>query len=122
MCARAIVDAQHMWYIVCLTSTNPVHKLPLVVFWLDQTAVTNIAHVLLLVVVDIDDRLLPLAGGDVAVEHDIDLTVRSVLHLRQEEVRKHQTDESGSAPDVSALAAEVAAEGIEHVRGDCCCC
>lgn len=44
------------------------------------------SHVLrelrLLVVVDIDNSLRPLASVDLALEQNVNLTVRSVLHLR----------------------------------------
>ena len=60
----------------------------------------------LLVVVDVDGHLLPLAGRDAAVEHDVDLAVRAALHLRQAKVRDDQTEKAGTAPDVAALATD----------------
>ena len=71
----------------------------------------------LLVVVDVDLRLLPLAGGDFATEHDIDLAVRAILHLGELEVGDDQAAEASGTPDVTALAAEVGTVGVEHVRG-----
>lgn len=61
----------------------------------------------LLVIVDIDDGLLPLAGRDLALEHDVDLAERTALHLRQEEEGDDEADETSGAPDVTALAAQV---------------
>lgn len=61
----------------------------------------------LLVVVDVDDGLLPLASRDVTLEHDVNLSVGAALHLRQEEVRNDKADETSCAPDVTALAAKV---------------
>ncbi len=54
--------------------------------------------------VDIDIHLLPLAGRDLALEHDVDLAVGAILHFRQEEVGRDQADESRGAPNVAALA------------------
>lgn len=45
----------------------------------------------LLIIVDINLRLLPLASRDAALEHDVNLTVGSALHLGQEEVGDNQT-------------------------------
>jgi hypothetical protein len=61
----------------------------------------------LVVVLDIDNRLLPLASGHLAVEQDVDLTVRPALHLGQVEVGHEEADETGTSPHVTALAAEV---------------
>lgn len=60
----------------------------------------------LLVVVDIDNLLLPVSSIDLALEQDVDLTVRAALHLREMEVCCDQTQEACSAPDVTALAAD----------------
>jgi hypothetical protein len=70
---------------------------------------------ILLVVVDVDLGLLPLAGRDLAAEHDVDFAVRAVLHLGQLEVGDDQAAKTGSAPDVATLAAEVGTVGVEHV-------
>jgi hypothetical protein len=59
------------------------------------------------VILDIDDRLLPLASGHLAVEQDVDLTVRPALHLRQVEEGDDEAEETGTTPNVAALAAEV---------------
>ena len=63
----------------------------------------------LVVILDIDDRLLPLASGHLAVEQDVDLTVGPALHLRQVEEGDDEAEETGTAPDVAALAAEICA-------------
>lgn len=63
----------------------------------------------LVVILDIDDRLLPLASRHLAVEQDVNLTVRPALHLRQVEVGHHEAEETGAAPDVAALSAKVCA-------------
>lgn len=63
----------------------------------------------LVVILDIDNSLLPLASGHLAVEQDVNLTVRSALHLRQEEVCHDEAEETSAAPNVAALAAEVGA-------------
>lgn len=65
------------------------------------------AHLLqhLLVVVDVDDRLLPLAGRDMALEQDVDLAVGAALHLWQTPPGNDKTDECRGAPDVPTLAA-----------------
>jgi hypothetical protein len=61
----------------------------------------------LLIIVNIDDSLGPLACWNLAVEQDVDLAVRSVLHLRQEEVCENEAEETSATPDVTALATEV---------------
>jgi hypothetical protein len=61
------------------------------------------------VILDIDDRLLPLASRHLAVEQDVDLTVRPALHLRQVEESDDEAEETSATPDVAALAAEVCA-------------
>lgn len=63
----------------------------------------------LLVVVDVDVSLLPLTSGNLAVEQDVNLAVGSVLHLRQEEERDNETEETSASPDITALAAKVSA-------------
>lgn len=56
---------------------------------------------------DIDDGLLPLAGLDLALEQNVDLSVRSVLHLRKPDECHDQADETGTRPDITTLATEV---------------
>lgn len=67
---------------------------------------------------DVDDGLLPLAGLDLALEENVDLSVRSVLHLRKPDVCHDQADETGTSPDIAALATEVGASGVKHPRGE----
>ena len=73
-------------------------------------------HVHLLVVLHIDVRPLPLASRDLALEHDVDLAVRQTPHLWQEEVCHDQAEQSSATPDISALAAQVSARRVQHVR------
>ena len=73
---------------------------------LPRTCFVVISRLRLLVVVDIDDRLLPLASRNAATEHDVDFTVRAVLHLRQAPPGDGETDEGRGTPDVTALAAD----------------
>lgn len=61
----------------------------------------------LLVGLDIDNSLCPLAGGDLALEQDVDLAVGAVLHLGEEEEGHEETGEAGAGPDVTAPATEV---------------
>lgn len=61
----------------------------------------------LLVGLDIDNSRGPLAGGDLALEQDVDLAVGSVLHLGQEEEGGEEADEAGAGPDITAPATEV---------------
>lgn len=61
----------------------------------------------LLVVVDVDLGLGPVASIDLALEQDVDFTVRSSLHLRNVEPCERETDESSSSPDVTAPATKV---------------
>lgn len=48
-----------------------------------------------------------MASIDLAVEQDINLTVRTILHLRQVEDCGNHADETSSTPDVTALASKV---------------
>lgn len=64
-------------------------------------------HLHLIIVLDIDHRLLPLARRNLTLEHDVNLTVRSALHLRQEEVCRDQASQTSSTPNVAAFAAEI---------------
>lgn len=57
----------------------------------------------LLVVIDINVRLFPLASWDAALEHNVNLAVGSTLHLRQAKVSYDQTKQSRTAPDVATL-------------------
>ena len=68
--------------------------------------VSRFSYSHLLVIVDIDNSLLPLPGGDLALEQDVDLAVRPALHLGQEEVGGDEAEEAGGAPDVAAFAAD----------------
>lgn len=61
----------------------------------------------LLVGLDIDNSLCPLASRNLALEQNVDFAVGSVLHLRQEEVCHDETKETCASPDVAALATEV---------------
>jgi hypothetical protein len=72
----------------------------------------------LLVIAHIDNGLLELPGRNFAVKQNVELTVRAVLELGQEEKCHDPADESSAAPDVAALATEVPAGGIEHLRGE----
>jgi hypothetical protein len=72
----------------------------------------------LLVITHINDSSLELPSGNLAVEQDVELAVRAVLELRQEEVRRDPADERGAAPDVAALACHVPAGGVEHLGGE----
>ena len=71
----------------------------------------------LLVVVDIDDGLLPLASWYMTSEQNVDLTERPFLHLWDEQPRQNGADQGGSSPDVATLAAEVPLLSVEHVAG-----
>lgn len=63
----------------------------------------------LVVILDIDDCLLPLASGHLAVEQDVDFTVRPALHLGQVEEGHDEAEETGTTPHVTALSAKVCA-------------
>jgi hypothetical protein len=67
-----------------------------------QTVVTEY----LLVVVDVDLGLGPVARRNLALEHDVNLAVRSTLHLRHAEVCSDKTDEASGAPNVTTLATD----------------
>jgi hypothetical protein len=61
----------------------------------------------LLVSCNINFGLGPLAGRNLALEQNVNLTVGTALHLRQEKVCQHEAEETRTTPDVTALATEV---------------
>lgn len=61
----------------------------------------------LLVVGGVDNRLLPLAGLDLALEENVDLAIGAVLHLGEPLPGHEGTNECCAGPDVSALATKV---------------
>lgn len=63
----------------------------------------------LLVVVDINLCLGPLASWNLAPEQNVNLAVGTSLELWQEEVCSDQAEETSGTPDVTALAAEITA-------------
>jgi hypothetical protein len=71
----------------------------------------------LLIVVDIDDRLLPFASRDTTLEQNVDLTEGPVLHLWNPDPSHDGADKGGASPDVAALAAQVPLISVEHVAG-----
>jgi hypothetical protein len=72
----------------------------------------------LIIILNIDNSLGPLARRHMTVEQDINLTERSVLHLRDEHPGQDGTEESGAGPDVTALAAQVPLVAVQHVAGE----
>ena len=71
---------------------------------------------------DIDNGLLPLAGRNLALEENVDLSVRSVLHFRKPDVGHGQTEGTGTSPNVTTLATEVGALEDELVFVRECLC
>jgi hypothetical protein len=61
----------------------------------------------LLVSCNVNFGLGPLAGRNLALEQNVNLTVGAALHLRQEKVCQHEAEETSTTPDVTALATEV---------------
>ena len=73
-----------------------------------EHALSRLSHsICLLVVVGIDDCLLPLAGLDLALEENVDLAVRTSLHLWQPPPRHGNTHGCCAGPDVTTLATEI---------------
>jgi hypothetical protein len=64
---------------------------------------------LLLVVLGVDDGILPLASRHMAIEEDVDLAVGSALHLWDVEVGKSETEECRACPNITTFSAEVSA-------------
>ena len=58
----------------------------------------------LLIGIDVDFSLLPFAGWNLALEHDVNLTVGSILHLRQ---LKESDDEAPEAVSTVKAATEI---------------
>jgi len=71
----------------------------------------------LLIILDIDNGLRPLASGNVTPEQDVNLAEGPVLHLRDEHPREESTDEGSASPDVAALATQVPLVAVQHVAG-----
>lgn len=57
-----------------------------------------------------------LARRHTAVEQDVELTVRPVLHLWEGEVRNDEDDRGCAAPNVAGLARHIPPGGVEHLR------
>lgn len=74
--------------------------------------------VALMIILDIDDSLVELPGRHLAVEENVQLAVRAMLHLRQEEVCHDPADDSGAAPDIAALATKIPARRIEQLGSE----
>lgn len=70
----------------------------------------------LLVVLDIDEGRLELPGGNLAIEEDVELTVRAILELRKAKVGSDPADDSGASPDISTLASKVPSGRVEELR------
>jgi hypothetical protein len=64
---------------------------------------------ILLVILHINDRLLPLSCRDFTLEHNVNFTVGSAPHLGQPKVCHEEANQSSATPDVSTLASEVSA-------------
>ena len=77
---------------------------------------TAIFH--LLIVVDIDDRLLPFASRDTTRKQNVDLTEGPVLHLWNPDPSHDGADKGGASPDVAALATQVPLISVERVAGE----
>jgi hypothetical protein len=69
----------------------------------------NQAHRYLLVILHIDNSVLPLPSRDTPLKHDVNSAVGSPFHLRQVEMCHDQPEQTGATPDVTALAAKVSA-------------
>lgn len=61
----------------------------------------------LLVGLCVDLSLGPVACVDLTLEQNVDLAVRAALHLGEEEVCDNEAEETGTGPNVTALAAKV---------------
>jgi hypothetical protein len=70
----------------------------------------------LLVLSDINDGRLELPSGNPTVEQDIEFTVGATLKFRKAEVRGDEADTGCASPDVTALASQVPAGRVEHLR------
>ena len=71
----------------------------------------------LLIIADIDDRLLPFSSLDTTPEHNVDLTEGSVLHFWNPEPGQGSADKGGTSPDVATLATQIPLISVEHVAG-----
>jgi len=67
----------------------------------------NLQSARLLVGRDVDLGLGPLAGRNLALEQNVDLAVRAALHLGQVQVCQGEAEETGTGPNVTALATKV---------------
>jgi hypothetical protein len=68
---------------------------------------TSNAGLHLLVVVDVNSRLAPLASLHMAVEENIDFAVGAALHFRQPDPGQQEADKASCAPNITAAAAQV---------------
>jgi hypothetical protein len=70
-----------------------------------------------LIIVDIDDRLVPFASRDIPPRQNVDLTEGSVLHLWNPEPRHGDADNRSTSPDLAAPVAQVPLISVKHVAG-----
>lgn len=64
---------------------------------------------------DINNSFLELPSRNLAVEQDINLTVRPMLKLRQTEVSQNPANQCSTRPNIPTLTRQVPASGVEHL-------
>ena len=67
---------------------------------------------------DVDDSLLEVPRGHLAVEQDVQLAVTPSLELGQSEVGADEAHRRSAAPDVATLAREIPAGRVQHLAGE----
>lgn len=81
-----------------------------------SASLQGLQAVRLLVGRNIDLGLGPLAGRNLALEQNVDLAIGAALHLRQIEECQGEAEETGTSPNVTALATKV---GLLFCVSDC---
>lgn len=71
-----------------------------------------------MIILNINDRLLKLPRRHLPAKENIQLAITPPLKLRQAKVSANKTERRSAAPNVSTLARQVPARGVQHLAGE----
>lgn len=60
-----------------------------------------------MIILNINNRRLPLPSRYLSIEQDVNLAIRSTLHLRQEEKSDNEACKPSSSPNIATFATEI---------------
>jgi hypothetical protein len=73
---------------------------------------------LLMIILDVDNRLLELPSWHLTVEQNVQLAVTSALQLRQSKERARKTNSRSPAPDIPTLARQIPPRRVQHLTSE----